>query len=402
MKKQKEIVFLIKCMSGGGAERVVSLLSSAVTEKGFETTLILTHQSQKDALLNNINPDIKVISLPDETENTKINKLTPKVIMLIARIIGKLNFLFGDKVSYKSSVLKYLSRNFKEVTYLKKYFKNHKSSISVTFLYDSIFLTLLSKNKSNRVIISERGDPVQSSNSKTTMAFLKNEFQKADGFVFQSPDAQKWYEENTSVKGTVIFNPIKADLPESYHGERQKKIVNFCRISAQKNLIVLVDAFEKFNRDFPDYELYIIGDPVGNDAEGYIDLVKKRTEKTACKEKIFILPSRRDIHNEIKDYAMFVSSSDFEGMSNSMLEAMALGMPVVCTDCPAGGARAVINNGENGLLVPVGDSESLYLAMKKVAEDEKLSEKLSRNAVAVRENQSLEKIIEKWMVLING
>ena len=402
MKKQKEIVFLIKVMNGGGAERVVSLLSSTVAEKGFKTTLILTHQSKKEALLNDINPDIKVISLPDEIKNFKINRLAQNVIMLAARLVGKMSLLFGEKAKYKSSVLKYLSRNFKEVKYLKKYFKEHKTSSAVAFLYDSIFLSLLSKGNRNKLIISERGDPEQSAHSKTTMAFLKSEFQKADEFVFQSPDAQKWYEENTSVKGTVIFNPIKADLPESYYGERQKKIVNFCRISAQKNLLLLVDAFEKFNINFPDYELYIIGDPVGNDAEGYIDLVKERIEKTSCKNKIFLLPSRRDIHNEIRDYAMFVSSSDFEGMSNSMLEAMAIGLPVVCTDCPAGGARAVIKDGENGLLVPVGDSERLYLAMKRVAEDKDLAERLSQNAVSVRESQSLEKIIEKWMEIIDG
>ncbi len=402
MKKQKEIVFLIKVMSGGGAERVVSLLSSAVAKKGFKTSLILTHQSKKDAVLNDINPDIKIISLLDETENLKSNKICRKAIMLFARLIGKLSFIFGEKAKYKSSVLKYLSRNFKEVTYLKKYFKEHKTSSAVAFLYDSIFFSLLSMGKNNKLIISERGDPEQSAHSKTTMAFLKNEFQKADAFVFQSPDAQKWYEENTSVKGTVIFNPIKADLPEAYHGERQKKIVNFCRVSAQKNLLLLVDAFEKFNRDFSQYELYVYGDPVGNDAEGYIDLVKQRVDATECKAKIHILPSRRDIHEEIKDYKMFVSSSDFEGMSNSMLEAMAMGLPCVCTDCPAGGARAVIKDGENGLLVPVDDSEKLYLAMKRVAVDEELAEKLSRNAVAVRENQSLEKIIEKWMEIING
>ncbi len=401
MKKQKEIVFLIKVMSGGGAERVVSLLSDAVAKKGFKTTLILTHQSKQEALLNDINSDIKVISLPDEIKNLKTNKIRPKAIMLLARLIGKLSFIFGEKAKYKASVLKYLSRNFKEVTYLKKYFKEHETASAVAFLYDSIFLSLLSKGKKNKLIISERGDPNQT-NSKTTIAFLKNEFQKADAFVFQSPDAQKWYKENTSVKGTVIFNPIKADLPESYYGERQKKIINFCRISAQKNLLLLVDAFGKFNKDFPNYELYIIGDPVGNDAEGYIELVKEKIEKKSCKDKIFLLPSRRDIHNEIRDYAMFVSSSDFEGMSNSMLEAMALGLPVVCTDCPAGGARAVIKDGENGLLVPVGDSEKLYLAMKKVAEDKVLAKKLSQNAVAVRENQSLEKIIERWMEIING
>ncbi len=401
MKKQKEIVFLIKVMCGGGAERVVSLLSNAVAEKGFKTTLILTHQSRKEALLSDINPNIEVLSLLDETEKIKVNTLIPKIVMLIAKVIGKMSFILGEKANYKCSVLKYHSRNYKNVTYLKRFFKEHKKASVVAFLYDSIFLSLLSKHNENKLIISERGDPEQS-NSKTTMAFLKNEFQKADEFVFQSPDVQKWYEKNTSVKGAVIYNPIKADLPESYHGERQKKIVNFCRVSAQKNLLLLVDAFEKFNKDFPEYELCIFGDPVGNDAEGYIDLVKEKIEKAPSKDRIFLLPSRRDVHNEIKDYAMFVSSSDFEGMSNSMLEAMALGLPVVCTDCPAGGARAVIKDGENGLLVPVGDSDKLYLAMKRIAENEELSQKLSTNAAAVREIQSLEKIIEKWMELING
>ena len=99
---------------------------------------------------------------------------------------------------------------------------------------------------------------------------------------------------------------------------------------------------------------------------------------------------------------MFVSSSDFEGMSNSMLEAMALGLPCVCTDCPAGGARAVIKDGENGLLTPVGDSHALYLAMKKVAENPELAAKLSKNSVKIREEQSVDKIIKKWMELING
>ena len=98
---------------------------------------------------------------------------------------------------------------------------------------------------------------------------------------------------------------------------------------------------------------------------------------------------------------MFVSSSDYEGMSNSMLEAMAMGLPCVCTDCPAGGARAVIKDGENGLLTPVGDSHALYLAMKKIAENPGLANKLSQNSVKIRNKQSVDKIIKKWMELID-
>lgn len=394
---KKEIIFLMKVMNGGGAERVISLLSGAVAQRGFDVSLIITHQCLKDAYLSEIDKKVKVLSLPDEVEKNNSDSFMSDLIIYKARLLGKV-----PGCEYKSSVLKYYSRNYSSVQWLKDYFKKHDNCTVVAFLYDSIFLALLSANKTNKLIISERGDPCQSNGSKTTEAFMKGEFQKADEIVFQSPDVKKWYNENTCVKGQVIFNPVKADLPEPYFGSRKSAIVNFCRISSQKNLILLVDAFEKLHRDYPDYELHIFGDSVGNDAEGYVDKVRDRIKDKNLEGCVSIFPSKKDIHSVIRDYGMFVSSSDFEGMSNSMLEAMALGLPSVCTDCPAGGARAVIKDGENGLLVPVNDSEALYRGMKRVIENPKLAEKLSHNAVKIREDLSVEKIIDKWMEIING
>ena len=162
------------------------------------------------------------------------------------------------------------------------------------------------------------------------------------------------------------------------------------------------DAFEKFSESFPEYELHIFGDTASPSDEEYYSSAIEKKNSLASKDKIHFFPARKDIHDVIKDYSMFVSSSDFEGMSNSMLEAMALGLPCVCTDCPAGGARAVIKDGENGLLVPVNDAEALAAAMCAVVSADGLAEKLSRNSVKVREEQSLEKIIDKWMEIING
>lgn len=395
MNKNKETAFIIKGMLGGGAERVISLISRAVADRGYDVTLILTHQKAGEALLVDVDSRIKVVSLPDEAKKSKSALVLPRLLMLWARIIGKIN------MAEKASVLKYYSRNYDIIRQLKKYFKKHKNSAAVAFLYDSIFMTLLAACKSNKIIISERGDPQQSAAKRTVAAFMNREFPKADGVVFQSPDAQKWYAENTPVRGTVIFNPVKPDLPQPCFGEKQKRIVNFCRISKEKNLIMLVDAFARFRKDFPDYELYIYGNPVGDSTNVYLKSVEERIRARGCEKSVHLLPARSDIHSEIRDYAMFVSSSDFEGMSNSMLEAMALGLPAVCTDCPAGGARAVIKDGENGLLVPVGDSEKLYLAMKKLIENPTLSEEISKNAVQIRESLSVEKIIENWMVIIN-
>ena len=97
---------------------------------------------------------------------------------------------------------------------------------------------------------------------------------------------------------------------------------------------------------------------------------------------------------------MFVSSSDYEGLSNSMLEAMAIGLPTVCTDCPVGGARMVIRDGENGLLVPVGDREALAAAMCRVADDRALAETLSQNGRTLREKLSIGVIADEWERLI--
>ena len=394
---KKEITFVMKVMNGGGAERVISILSNTFVQRNYDVSLIITHQKKADADLSRIDSKVKVIALEDKViekcENIK------KLKMLKARVIGKINRVFGrSEDAYL--IKKYEIRNYEKVKLLKNYFSEHSESSVIAFLNDSIFLTLLSVRSSNKVVISERNDPVQSLSSKTSVAFFKSMYQKSDSMVFQSPDAMKWYNENTNVKGKVIFNPINPKLPERYSGTRQKKIVNFCRISSQKNLALLVNAFAKFNADFPEYELYIYGDAVGNGVDGYIESIYNIIDKLECKDKIHLLPAQKDIHNIIKDYTMFVSSSDFEGMSNSMLEAMAIGLPSVCTDCPAGGARAIIKDHENGILVPVNDVEAMYKAMKEIVENEDLAEKLSLNGTKLKEELSVDKIVNQWLEMI--
>lgn len=401
MGKKRKIIFLIKVMNGGGAERVVAILSSALVKRGYEVILIISHQKMADVYLRDIAEEIQVISLEDQIEGLPTKSHGADVHMLYARLLGKCSRLFSGKDSNASLIQKYYARNYVKVSWLKEYFKENRQSTLIAFLYDSIFLSMLATSRDNKVIISERGDPEQSLASKTTMAFLHSMFPKADHMVFQSPDVQKWYEINMGVKGQVIFNPIRSNLPKRYEGERQKKIVNFCRISTQKNLELLVKAFLRLHKDYPEYELYIYGDAVGNGIEGYLEKIKGIIKTKDTDHRIHLLKGRNDIHEIIRDYAMFVSSSDFEGMSNSMIEAMAIGLPVVCTDCPAGGARAVIKDHENGLLVPVRDVERMYKAMKEIIENPELANRLSQKATCIREEQSLDRIIEKWMEIIH-
>lgn len=394
-----QFIFLIRAMGDGGAERVISLLSNELMNRGNDVTLIVTHQNSESANLCGISNSIRLISLKDESP--KSSQFIDKYRLLKARCMGKVKKAFRIFDNDLQQINLYLARNYDKIKVLKEYFRKNNNCIAIAFLNEPIFMSLLAKENCSKVIISERNDPSRFVNTKITMAFVRKMYPKADAMICQSPDALQWYQENTNVNGRVIFNPIKPDLPERYTGDRKKRIVNFCRISSQKNLHLLVNAFNMFSKDFPDYELYLYGDVGGNDAEGYLDSVNETISHLVCQEKIHILPAQKDIHNLIKDYAMFVSSSDFEGMSNSMLEAMAIGLPTICTDCPAGGARAIIKDHENGILVPVNDAEAMCKAMCEVADDSDLAEKLSINGTKIKEDLAVDKIVNQWMEIID-
>lgn len=94
-------------------------------------------------------------------------------------------------------------------------------------------------------------------------------------------------------------------------------------------------------------------------------------------------------------------SSDYEGISNSLLEAMGMGMPVVSTDCPCGGSRMCIQDGVNGLLVPVGQPDALCMAMERMAGEEDQAAKMGKEASKVRERFSLQSILKQWLDLLD-
>ena len=93
---------------------------------------------------------------------------------------------------------------------------------------------------------------------------------------------------------------------------------------------------------------------------------------------------------------MYVSSANYEGISNSMLEALGMGIPTIVTDCPAGGERMFIEHMVNGLLVRVGDAEGLYRSMKLLIEDEKITDSFSRRSPSIKNEINSKSIMRMW------
>ena len=127
------------------------------------------------------------------------------------------------------------------------------------------------------------------------------------------------------------------------------------------------------------------------------DELRAQIKSLNLEDRILLPGFASNILEKVAPCSMYVSSSDFEGISNSMLEALGMGLPTVVTDCPVGGARMVITSGENGILVPVGDTKAMYEAMRSVLKDPTLATKLSQEAIKVRDKFPLCKIAKRWL-----
>lgn len=354
--KNKEVLFVSNFFGDGGAARVISVLAEELANRGYAVT---------------------VCSYPRKDREEYRRAANVKYVRF--------------EMKHRKGVLYKIER----IAKLRKEIRKHKDATVISFEYFMNMQTVVAMaGLGNRLIISERNDPAAVGGKTPTRQLRNFLYGFADCLVCQTRDALEYFPKNIQRKSTVIMNPIKENLPEPWQGERKKQVVNFCRLEKQKNLPLLIDAFEAFYQTHPDYTLVIYGN--GKERDSLTEYI--RTKKL---EKVITLhPAVQDVHDRVKDAEMFVSSSDYEGLSNSMIEAMAIGLPVICTDCPCGGARMVIADGVNGLLVPMKDKEALAEKMRCVAEDGSLRERLSQNAKLISAELSSRKIADLWISAI--
>lgn len=399
---KKKVIVAISKLRGGGAERVASLLANEFNKNELEVEFLLTSSREDEIINRDLEDKIPITCLRSNfVRQGLIEKLYYKVLRVFSSLFCKGFEVLKLRVPVCFAYLSFVAEYHREIKALKLKLKNDPEAIVVAFLQPTIPITLLAaKGLPNKIIISERGDPKRLMKKRYGYGFIKKYYDRADKAVFQTDDAKNTYPQNIAQKGTVIFNPIKENLPVAFNGKRNKNITTFCRISKQKNLPVLVRAFADVHNSFPEYRLRIIGDTSNADDIEALNQTKAKIKKYKIEDFVDFVPFSKNVHAEILEDALYVNSSDYEGMSNAMLEAMAIGLPTICTDCPIGGAAAVISDGENGLLTPVGDSKALAKAIIKVLSQPELAKKLSQNAVKIREELSLQKISEQWMEIL--
>lgn len=348
---EKTIAFHIPSLVDGGAERVICNLANHYADKGYRVFMITSEM--EDRQYHRLDERVRRVLLPKPTGN-RILKI------------------------------------FKRLSILRSTLRQSGTPIVISFIGKANLRTILATRFMKvRVIVSVRSVPAREYAGKELLArFL---FRFADGAVFQTQMARDYFPKSVRIKSAILMNPLLGDFSRPrYDGERAREVVTVGRLHSVKNHELLIQAFCKLHARYPDYVLRIFGE---GDHRGTLE----STIANLQSENFVFLEGNCDkVADAIWRSSLFVLSSDTEGMPNALLEAMALGLPCISTDCPCGGPATIIKNGVNGLLIPVRDEDALVNAMDRILSDSEYGDLLGREAQKVKEEFAPEKVYAEW------
>ncbi len=349
-----KIVFLISSLGGGGAERVVSILANNYAERGFDVDIVMV---VGHTIAYSINPNIRII---DYSEPENRNFFT-KICHLVKKFRQYLIYNKPDKI------------------------------ISFLTEVNMIGLTAALGLKEN-FYVSVRNDPCHDGNKyMNRLASWMYSFYNCKRIIFQTEYQKSQFPEKIREKGIIINNPI---ILSSKKRKPMHKIVSVGRFFPQKNQKMLIQAFAEISPQNPDYQLIIYGEgPLRQELESLISNLH-------LDNKIFLPGFKKNIHELISDAEIFVLPSDYEGLSNALLEAMCMGIPCISTN--VSGIDEVIKNNINGILIPPGNTDKLVQAMERMINSPELRIKLSKKGFETGKKFTADFICEEWFKAIFG
>ena len=356
MGKQK-IVIVTRNLLGGGAERVIAQLANYFVSQGRECSIITI---DKDEIFYKLDPGIDVKMIGRKNSN--------KLLDRIAR--------------YRL---------------VRKVVKQEKPDLVLSFPEEiGIYVLLALLGTGIPVYVSERNNPWVMPDSRITRFLRVLMYPFAKGLIFQTEMAKSFFSKSIQAKGVVLSNPVEGErIPAQYTDRRETVIVGAGRLFKQKNFELLIRAFSRFSPQHPEYKLRIYG-------EGYmLEKLTALSGELGVQDKVEFPGKSNVLLEKMNSCAMFVLPSDYEGMPNVLLEAMCMGMPCISTDCPSGGPRELIRDGENGLLIPVGDEDALLAAMERMA-DPLFAKQMGDAAYEIREELTSPEIFVSWYRYLFG
>ena len=347
------ICIVTRNMSNGGAERVLSQLIAYFTKQNIHVSLILLTSSPIH------------YRIPESCEIVVIGK--------------KASSALKDKILCYGEIRRHICKR--------------KPQIVLSMPEEvGVYVIAAMLGTGIPVVVSERNNPWVMPDKKVTRLLRRLMYPFVNGLIFQTERAASFFPASQRKKGIVLPNPLDVSrLPEVYRGEREKTVVSAGRLANQKNFPLLIEAFSKFYETHRDYQLVIYGE--GSKRQELEALAAEKLPEGA-----WSMPGRvDDLPERIGRCGIFALSSDYEGVPNVLIEALAVGTPAVTTDCVPGGAAELIQNGKNGLIVPVKDVGALAEGLSYMADHPTEASAMAAEGVKIRERLDAEKVTADWL-----
>lgn len=356
-KKISKILITCNSMEAGGAEKVISNISNEFVNQGIKVVIVGVSDYKEANSFYTLDNSINYVSL--------------------------------------NSSFKRKPRFLKRVILLKNLIKTENPDVVISFLpHVNVYTWLATMFSKIPFIVSERNDPRYDPKNKLLRFLKRISFAAADGCVFQTFEAMNFYKDSIIEKSVIIENPVKRSTFVE-HKKKKNIILTVGRLTEQKNHILLLESFSKANAVLKNnYILRIYGDGPLKEK-----LIEKSKQLEISKIVEFKGKDQNWQNNELDD-ALFVLSSNYEGMPNSLIEALVLGIPCVSVDCPCGGPKDLKKRGFNICLTNVQDSDLLASAILSTLST--YGECFDEHNISQYNQFKVEQIAAKWIKFISG
>ena len=321
----------ITTLHGGGAERVVGIWAGELAERGYDVTVMLAGHVDNEYPLNSI---VKVRTVADRYSEYQ-------QLSVVDKYRGKRKILKEEKPDF---LISFLSQN-RIWTYLTAWGLDCKR---IETIRNSPWHTDI---------------PIKGIASKITC----RSFEKCYKLLLQSSDQGKFFSDDIQKKTVVIPNPISEIYETSYKKAFQDNVTTLIaagRLTEQKNYPMMIDAFALAIGQMQTANKPILKIFGAEDSSDYAKKLRAFIQEKGMEEQILLMGRSSHIEEEYANADVFLMSSDYEGMPNALAEAMASRLVCISTDCQTG-PRDLIDHGQNGYLVPVGDVRAMAEAIQK-------------------------------------
>ncbi len=348
-----KIAFYINAIHEGGAERVMVNLASNFANEGDNVILIT---SFKDSW--------------EYSYSTKIKR-----------------YILEENKTFRSTI----KRNIFRILELRKVLKVESPDCIVSFMAEPNYRSIIASHGLKiKTIISVRNDPNKEYPGKIGNLLGKKLLPLADGCVFQTSEAQRWFPKKLQDKSQIIFNAVKEDFFEINRQVVKNTIVTCGRLEEQKNHKMLINAFELVLKKHPDAKLMIYGE--GKLRSDLTELIKSK----GIEQNVLLCGNSNNVPEVLSKAEIFVLSSDYEGMPNALMEALAAGVPCISTDCPCGGPKSLITDKVNGRLISIKNEQQLANVLVELLDNKEMATGLGTEAQKRAFEFSPSKIYETW------